>query len=193
MVPVQNGKRRSETISVRLDPKLRYLSDLAARKQRRTISSFVEWAIEASLDKVIIHEGDQFEQKPSITLGSVASSLWDVDPADRFVKLALRYPELLTHEEQLLWKVLRRHGYFWDAKWDPSMSVFRWRTDEVSLRKDKLRRYWEMLNQVARGELDKTSLPQLTVPPAMPVLEIEPPDPEDDLDNAPMDDEDIPF
>ena len=36
---------RSETVTVRLDPKLRYLAELAARLHRRTLSSYVEWAI----------------------------------------------------------------------------------------------------------------------------------------------------
>ena len=31
---------RSETVTVRLDPKLRYLAELAARIQRRSVSSF---------------------------------------------------------------------------------------------------------------------------------------------------------
>jgi hypothetical protein len=36
---------RSETVTVRLDPKLRYLAELAARLHRRTLSSYIEWAI----------------------------------------------------------------------------------------------------------------------------------------------------
>ena len=36
---------RSETVTVRLDPRLRYLAELAARLHRRTLSSYVEWEI----------------------------------------------------------------------------------------------------------------------------------------------------
>src|SRR6516165_4850387 len=61
---VRGGKRkgggaklvRSETVTVRLDPKLRYLGEIAARKQRRTVSSFIEWAIEDVLRRVSIEE-----------------------------------------------------------------------------------------------------------------------------------------
>ena len=42
---------RSEVVTVRLDPRLRYLANLVARKQRRTLSSFIEWAIEESLTR----------------------------------------------------------------------------------------------------------------------------------------------
>jgi hypothetical protein len=45
---------RSETVTVRLDPKLNYLCDLAARGQRRTKSSFIEWAIDNALKYVTI-------------------------------------------------------------------------------------------------------------------------------------------
>ena len=47
---------RSETVTVRLDPKLRYLAELAARKQRRSLSSYIEWAVEDSLSRVPLRE-----------------------------------------------------------------------------------------------------------------------------------------
>ncbi len=50
---------RSEVVTVRLDPKLRFAADLAARKQRRTLSSFIEWAVEKTVQGVdIAHEGE---------------------------------------------------------------------------------------------------------------------------------------
>ena len=47
----------------------------------------------------------------SDTLKDVANALWDVDETDRFVKLALHYPDLLGHEEQRLWKLIRECGF----------------------------------------------------------------------------------
>ena len=44
-----DSKRKSEVVTVRLDPKLKYVAELAARRQRRTLSSYIEWAIEDSL------------------------------------------------------------------------------------------------------------------------------------------------
>jgi hypothetical protein len=40
---------RSTTATIRLTPQLRYMADLAARKHRRTFSSFVEWAVMEAL------------------------------------------------------------------------------------------------------------------------------------------------
>src|ERR1700737_1533196 len=95
---------RSETVTVRLDPKLRYLANLAARRQRRTLSSFIEWAVQESLPHVII-SGGGYNVAPT-TVAEVGNELWDVDDADRFAKLALRFPDTLTHDEQILWKLI---------------------------------------------------------------------------------------
>ncbi len=95
---------RSVTVTVRLDPKLRYLAELAARKQRRTLSSYIEWAIEDSL-KAPLQEPAPGMVRP-LSLVEEAHFLWDVDEAERFAKLATRYPNLLTHEEQVLWKLV---------------------------------------------------------------------------------------
>src|SRR4051795_7355266 len=72
---------RSETVTIRLDPKLRYLTELAARKQRRTVSSFIEWAIESALDRIILRESYNQYQGGTVeeTLGDQAEVLWDID------------------------------------------------------------------------------------------------------------------
>ena len=93
---------RTETVTVRLDPKLRYLAELAARKQRRTLSSYIEWAVEQSLKEVKLHEGSGYNGDETITVADEAATLWDVDESERFIKLAIGYPALLPHEEQQL-------------------------------------------------------------------------------------------
>jgi hypothetical protein len=114
----ENGKKgggklaRSETVTVRLDPKLRYLAELAARKQRRTLSSFIEWAIEQSLDDVPIHDAKKGELT---NLTCVSGGLWDVGSAERFLKLALKCPELLNYKEQRMWKFIDEWGAMWDV------------------------------------------------------------------------------
>ncbi|WP_133250825.1 hypothetical protein [Janthinobacterium sp. 78] len=89
---------RSETVTVRLDPRLRYLAEVAARAQRRTLSSFIEWSIEMALNTQVLNvDGAR-------TVADEAENLWDVNALDRFAKLARRHPHLLTHEEQVRWK-----------------------------------------------------------------------------------------
>lgn len=150
---------RSETVTVRLDPRLRYLAELAALKQRRTVSSFIEWAIEDSLGRVYLQEGG-FNNDPGTSVADVATKLWDVDDADRFAKLALSYPDLLTHEEQKRWKLIRENGYLWkgnngkngDKEWT-------WQVEEDSLCFDRLRACWDDFCAVARGEASRDTLP----------------------------------
>ena len=98
---------RSETVTVRLDPKLRYLAELAARKQRRTLSSYIEWAIEDSLKAVLLYQGTGYTGDENVSVADEVGRLWDVDEAERFVRLAIHYPDLLTHQDQEVWKLLQ--------------------------------------------------------------------------------------
>ena len=132
---------RSETVTVRLDPKLRYLAELAARLHRRTLSSYVEWAIEASLGSSLL-TSDPHEK----SIKGDSEYLWDVDDADRFAKLALRYPQLLTHEEQVRWKFIREAYPLWG---DGSPFA----EDNAELNVGRLRRNWTyILEALAAGK-----------------------------------------
>ncbi len=153
---------RSETVTVRLDRKLRYLAELAARKQRRTLSSFVEWAIEDVLGRVVLAEDDE----RTVTVRDEARNLWDVEEADRFAKLALRYPDLLTHTEQLIWKIVRDSGFFWIGCYMGlgRQRAWTWRQDEESLAMERLRNHWETLEKIATGQADRSALPEWSPP-----------------------------
>lgn len=150
---------RSETVTIRLDPKLRYLTELAARKQRRTVSSFIEWAIERALDSVVLRESGDYRDNGGELLGGCAQELWDTDEADRLVKLALKYPELLNHEEQILWKLIKDFGLLWKGSYDND-GYFKWELKEETCLFPRLRKHWDTFKQVASGEADKSSLPQ---------------------------------
>ncbi|MFT4573787.1 MAG: hypothetical protein ACI85E_000991 [Marinomonas primoryensis] len=156
--PVGGGKlNRTQTVTMRLDPHLRYLTDLAARSQRRTTSGFIEWAIGEALHKVVMRT---YEGSPDVvTLGDEAYNLWDVDESDRFVKLAINYPHLLTYEEQVIWKIIRKNGAFW-SKGDAS-SVDASGFDMIgNIAFVTIKKYWDVINLVANGEKDADSLPE---------------------------------
>lgn len=143
---------RSEVITVRLDPRLRFGAELAAWKQRRTLSSFVEWAVEEALKRVDVGES---------TIRDVLEAVWDVDDADRLAKLGLYFPQLLTHEEERLWKLIRENGFLWLGRWiaKGDRQEWIWDTREDSLVWDRLREHWQTLKLVASGESPKTALP----------------------------------
>jgi len=165
---------------------------LAARKQRRSISSFIEFAIESTLHNVNIVEGGYNEAPMSI--GSIADQLWDVYEPDRFLKLAIRHPEILTYAEQILWKQIRETPGLWRGRYD-SNNEWVWKIAEDALMYDRVRLHWDVLKKIARGEASKTQLPVWIWDKRKPKgQQSSAAAPGSNLATAsPMDDEDIPF
>lgn len=106
---------RSETVTVRLDPQLRYLAELAARSQRRTLSSFIEWVVEEAMGRVGVRAGTG---RDLIPLKNLASTIWHVDEADRLIRLAIHAPDLMNHKEQRIWKFVEESEATWDVDQD---------------------------------------------------------------------------
>ena len=146
---------RSETVTVRLDPKLRYLAELAARLHRRTLSSYIEWSIKETLDSEALRNSGGIRH----TIGTEAEFLWDVDDADRFAKLALRYPHLLTHEEQVRWKIIRECPGLWRGRYLGKPEQWTWSVEEGSLHFSRLRKHWVAICDVASGVASVDTLP----------------------------------
>jgi len=97
---------RTEVFAMRLDPKLKYLAEIAARKQRRSLANFIEWALDEALKNVKLVESGEFNGQYDLSVNQEANKLWDLEPSDRLIKLAESYPDLLTYEEQLIWKAI---------------------------------------------------------------------------------------
>jgi hypothetical protein len=133
------------------------LAELAARKQRRPLSSYVEWAIERSLSQV--HLEEEFNNTVSVTDAERTRHLWDLDEADRIVRLAMTYPELLTYEEQMVWKLIRENGLLWKGKYVGDPPQWTWQVQESSIILDRLRENWPILLAVANGSRPRTDLP----------------------------------
>jgi hypothetical protein len=134
---------RSEVATIRFDPETRYLAELAARKQRRTFSSFVEWAVMEALGGFECGEGLTFKQ--------AAPELWDVSEPDRVVRLGLKYPYLLNYEEQVWWKIVQICRCFWTGYLDRNGEeyVINNRLDRVVWQ--NVRAYWDLVKNVATG------------------------------------------
>jgi hypothetical protein len=89
--------QRTELMTIRLDPELRFWVDLACSLQRRTASHFAEEAMRRAVWEVKARDN----QTP---LPKYARDFfWHPMEADRFVKVALRWPECLTYEQQAMW------------------------------------------------------------------------------------------
>ena len=122
--------------------------ELAARKQRRTISSYLEWAAEQSLSQIRLTD---FAGSPS-SIADEAEQLWDVDKVERFVKLASSHPELLNHDEQTLWKLIRENQYVWSRPGEERLLA--------NMNIGRLSTHWDRFVAVARGKAGKSLLPE---------------------------------
>lgn len=147
------GAPRTEVFAMRLDPKLKYLAEIAARKQRRSLANFMEWAIELGLKHT-----DLRDYEGSKSIWDKSSDLWDVDEADRLANLAFEEPNLMTYDEQILWKVICETGHVWKGKHD-SDGDWQWGIQESGLVRERLREYWDKFKLVANGDSEKSILP----------------------------------
>lgn len=140
---------RSEVISIRLDPKLSYLCEIAARSQRRTKSSFIEKAIERALRKEQITNNET-----SLTISSLDDLLWDVEEADRVCKLAVNFHNLLSYEEQRIWKHLRKISRYWLERPDKTIledNKLYWPINKKYLNLSKVRADWNLIKDLTEG------------------------------------------
>jgi len=143
---------RSETVTVRLDPRVRYLAELAARLRRMTLSSYVESAVEESFNLVPVYVAGK--DKPSLAHVDRATPLWDEHEPDRFAILATYFadsPYLLTHDEQKLWKLIRE---VWELNqpakdFAPAMAAHRLDLNDRLF----LRQHWEALKDAASADM----------------------------------------
>ncbi len=144
------GGPRSEVFAMRLDPKMKYLAEIAARKQRRSLANFMEWAIELALRNTYL--GPETENAPSIW--DKSGALWDVNEADRFVKLVFTAPDLMTYDEEILWKSIREGAPYWKGCYDLNGDWIVSNHEERDLNPEHLRRNWDLLKRIAAGQTD---------------------------------------
>lgn len=144
---------RTEVVTVRLDPKLRFAAELASRKHRRTLSSFIEWAVEKAVKEtnIILENGIH------LTADEVIQKIWDVDEAERFVKFASLYPSLLTHDEEVLWKFICELQFLWQPTEDLQKDLDV-RKDFQSINYEILNWHFEDFKKIVDGKLDKSTL-----------------------------------
>ncbi len=150
---------RSETVTVRLDPKLNYLCELAARAERRTKSSYIEAMLDQKISETPIAPRSNEE-----TIGDLADKLWHVDICKRFLAMVQYAPQLMTIEEQELWTIIEDSAFFWSIRHD-----WQNRTNDIVsadgdhyLLSAEVRRHWDIFLKIASGKLDKSALPPPT-------------------------------
>jgi len=144
------------SVSLRIDPRIKYGIDLAARVQKRTVTGVVEWAVERALSDVklpvdFMVEGDQGKPElpePQSVLDAVKERLWSPDEATRLMRLAFECPSLLTFEEGLIWESIRLSPPFWRFTPRVVTEASPWKNARLEV----VSKYWDTLVERIRAE-----------------------------------------
>lgn len=134
------GSNPTVSVSLRMDPKTKYLVELLAREQKRTITGVVEWAIERAAGQVRFNDSDfGLETNFLVEL----QRLWSTDESLRVVRLALAKPSLLDYDELRVWETIKATPEFWKIDIHEDASNLREDLIHVSL----LQEHWESLTE----------------------------------------------
>ena len=127
-------KNTRESLTLRFDPRMRYGLELLARRQHRTISAVVEWAVGMALHHP--SEGLMFRKGEGEEAELLLEKVWDVSEPDRLINLAENFPDLLSYDEGWIWKVLTENS-----------SITK--NQDGSWNMDIIRKDWEQIKEYA--------------------------------------------
>ncbi|MGL6368959.1 hypothetical protein ACSZNB_04330 [Aeromonas hydrophila] len=99
----------SVNMTLRLDPRSKYLIDLLARQQKRTITGVIEWAVERAGTEAI------FDNENGLNFLEVIDSLWSTDESIRLANLAQARPDLLDYDELRIWETIKASPDLWNT------------------------------------------------------------------------------
>ena len=138
--------KRTEVIQVRLDPRLRYAAEVAARQHRTTLSSYIERAVAKAVNAETVYPASVMDEP--VPLEEIVHRTWDVAEADRFVLFANLCPALLNIEEQQIWKAIRERPEFWkDNQARPATGPQKAPLDTEQFDFQKLRTEWKSFQE----------------------------------------------
>lgn len=169
---------RSETVTVRLDPKLRLAAELLAKQQRRTLSSLIEWAVEnvTRAETVIPNwESKRDAGKKLPSAYDVAEACWDLEEHNRFLNMLEYAPLLLSYDEERLAKALNEVLFWFQITLGELLYVSRdlpqeqWlsRMVQSGMVRKYLRVNFQTIKDIAEGKADFSDLPDWKVTQGM--------------------------
>lgn len=152
------GARKTETLTLRLDPKIKTMIELISRIRRQSITGVVEAAIEEiafDLDAPYFDDGEMHNH----TLAVVFSDVWSTDESEWFINMCYRFPTLLTYEEQRIWETIKSSAVFLNNA--TTYMPTDWEIEGVgALDRTMIRRFWDLLlEHVEKNRDSRTIVP----------------------------------
>jgi hypothetical protein len=153
-----NKDLKGRFVTVAFDEKTRFLIEIAARNERRTVSSIIN---EAVLDYVprLSHVEFNFPTP----LSSIVEEIWSPIASTRFVLHADRLPSTLTFEEQILWQLIQKDAELWRTL-PNGEEVSRDGNAKNGIKHDLLREKWEQLKERAARIAEDESVQSIAKP-----------------------------
>ncbi len=93
----------SVNVSLRLDPKTKFLIDLISRSHKRTITGVIEWAVE----RMARQESPPFFAPGDTSLMDIAEMCWPTEEPVRLMNLYRHATPLMTYEEQRIIETIK--------------------------------------------------------------------------------------
>lgn len=152
------GSRKTETLTLRLDPKVKFMIELIARIRRQSITAVVEAAIEETafdLDAPFFSDG----KAETLSLSLAVTEVWSTDESERFINQCYHMPSLLTYEEQRVWETILASPFLLAGE-STVMDTF-WEIEGFGrLDRFKIRRFWSnLLEHVEANKESRTITP----------------------------------
>lgn len=114
--------KKSEAISIRVDPVSRYGLEILARLENRPLSGYVELLIRRAFGSVIVGNGESIQD--------VINATWSPNEHERLIMMGIKYPQFLSYEDGKKFKVITETPALWSNRRIRNISTFRW--SEVS-------------------------------------------------------------
>lgn len=136
-------------VTVAFDEKTRFQIEMAARKERRTVSSLINEAVHNYIPKMTYAEFGKY-----IPLTELVDEIWSPIASTRFALHADRLPSTLTFEEQILWQLIQEDDSLWRTG-PRGEQISRDGNAKNGIKHEILRSRWDELNAKAKKIADE--------------------------------------
>jgi len=142
----KESAKKSQIVGVRMNPKIRYAGEIGAQKHGKTLSGFIEYSVRESVQSVIVDCG--------LTAFQIMEKVWHVEESIRFMNLAFIHPNLLKHDDEILFELICKNGFLWQGGFDfdgIDKEIWQWEPSLNNLIHSRLIENWNQFLACVEG------------------------------------------